>query len=131
MTKVAIRVIAVKFICSLKMKQRVNSHTKSTKIIRVSTSFMSLLLAMRTSTVTTALQKVTTITSTHNLPFVSKIIMLLIFFCLEQTTRPQFLLLTDFITCLPPEKLHPSLTACKDGGYPGVSLTLKVEGHVK
>ena len=64
--------IAVKFICSLKIKQRVNSHKKCTIIIsRVSTSFMSLLLAMRTSTVTTALQKVTTITSTHNLPLSS------------------------------------------------------------
>ena len=39
--------------------------------VQVSTSFTSLLLGEMTSTVATALRKITTITSTHNLPLLS------------------------------------------------------------
>ena len=41
----------------------------------------------------------------------------------NKQTRPRFLELTNFITCLPPDKArdiafsHRSLSACKDGGY--------------
>ena len=46
-----------------------NSHPKCT--VCLSTKLESLLLAVRTSTVATALKKVTTITSNHNLPLSS------------------------------------------------------------
>ena len=47
-----IRVIAVEFVYSIKMRRRFNSHLKCT--FRVSTSFTSILHAERTSTVTIA-----------------------------------------------------------------------------
>ena len=55
------REIAVDFVYSLKRKRRFNSHA-SCKM-----HGLSLLLAVRTSTVVTALKKVKMITSTHNL----------------------------------------------------------------
>ena len=50
-----IREIAVDFVYSLKTKQRFNGHAKCT--VCVSAKFTSLLLAVRTSTVASALKK--------------------------------------------------------------------------
>ena len=49
------------------IKQYDNLRLANCKV-RVSTSFMSLLLAVRKSSVTIAFQKITVITSTQNLP---------------------------------------------------------------
>ena len=60
--------------------------------VRVSTSFMSLLLAVSTPTVNTAYKKVIMITSTHNSPFKIKSS----FFVVQNNqTRPQFVVLVE------------------------------------
>ena len=75
--------------------------------VRVSTSFMSLFLAVSTRTVNTAYKNVVMITSTHN--------------CLEQSNSAAIcciggvvFLLANHVTSL---LSHQSLNACKDGGY--------------
>ena len=95
-----IREIAVELVYSLKTRQRFTSHTKCT--LRISTRFAPLLLAVRTFIVATASQKVTMIICTHHLPLSRlKDNTLFICCCLE---KANFLVLTDFITCLPPKK---------------------------
>ena len=56
-----------------KFASRSNFAVKSfrSQVVRVSTSFMSLLLTVRTSKAATASKKVAMITSTHNLPLSS------------------------------------------------------------
>ena len=82
----------IKF-ASLFIPSKPNDHyilAKST--VRVSTSFMSLLLAVSTRTVTTACKKVIMITSTHNWPFKIKTS----FFVVQnKQTRPRFVVLVE------------------------------------
>ena len=60
--------------------------------VRVSTSFISLLLAVSTRTVTTAYKKVIMITSTQNWPFRIKIS----FFVVQNNqTQPRFVVLVE------------------------------------
>ena len=75
--------------------------------------------------VATASKKVTMITSTHNfldiIVFKTKNSSFPVAW--NKQTRPQFLELTKFSACLPPEKArdiaftHLSLNACKDAGF--------------
>ena len=94
--------IAVDFVHSLKTK-RFNGHAKCT--VWVSTKLTSLLLAVRTSTVAAESKKSK---NDHFHPWFT-IIVFNIKSCLfsvvkNKQTRPRFLVLEKFVTCLPPEK---------------------------
>ena len=67
---------------------------------------MSLLLAMRTSKAATASIKIAMMTSDHNLPLSSfyKDTSFSFFVVLNKQIRPRFLVSSDFITSLSPEK---------------------------
>ena len=82
-------------------RRRFHNHAKC--IHRVLARFTPLLFTMRTSTVATAYNKVTMITSTHILTLSSlRWNGLHFLFSQDKQTQPRFLLLPMFFTCLPP-----------------------------
>ena len=95
--------IAVELVYAVKPRRRFYRLTKST--FRVSTIFMSLLFAVRTSTVATASKEVTMFTSTHNLPLSSLLRNVLYFLLSKVNTLDRDFLHWQLLSFFcPPEK---------------------------
>ena len=117
-----IREIALDFVYSLKMKRRFNGQSMQ-NVVWFSKKLTSLLLAVRTSTVAAASEKVKMITSTYNLPLLSLIekVINVLFSRINKLDR-DFLYWKNLSLVCPQRNhvtsllSHQSLSACKYAG---------------